>query len=89
MVGLGTQLRLSQAIGPLCSLLMDRGLLEGHSLLSRRLPAGPVAKEPEVLRMTPSDVVLFLRGGVMEWQGSLNQEWGIATRDEELPPALA
>lgn len=36
--------------------------------------------------MTPSDVVLFLLGGVSECQGSLNQEWGIATRDEE-PPA--
>lgn len=42
--GSGTQPRLSQAIGPLCSLLMDRGLLEGHSLLVEEAPSWPCSQ---------------------------------------------
>lgn len=53
--------------------------------LSGRLAAGPVAREPVVLRMMPSDVVLSLPGGATECQGSLNQDWGTATRDGEPP----
>lgn len=56
--------------------------------LSRRLAAGPVAWEPVVLRMMPSDIVLSLPGGATECQGSLNQDWGTATRDGEHPLSL-
>lgn len=43
--GSGTQPCLSQAMGPLSSVLMGRVLLEGHSFFARRPLAGPAAGE--------------------------------------------